>query len=372
MLNMPTCSTSKLPSKYQTGGGGLFYKRYRRPQSCKYDTYRTRSRRSTVDETLFGEPLSKQLLARSKSMETISSGEDNKKLSPVRDTKRRGNQRPKTALATMRVADRDPEFSSANYSPSPRKELAPVGGAAIIISSSDWRAIKEAARVITPEEKRMMEDCPVDRKPPSPWAVRRSIPLPETREPDNSQVDEELPRDDAFLERAKQLRDENISEVRKLNEYILSAKCNTILDTQVAEKNKKIADLKELDKNIDESVEEERRKAEQMTTERNTAMDKFYKDYKNQLQQQLDENEAEKLIQREKKEIEVEARRRIEESIREDEKREKEKKLKLKLQLQEQFRTENEDLKRRKQEDLERQKANDQRVKLNLRINLKF
>ena len=38
----PTCSTSKLPSKYQTGGPGLFYKRYRRPQSCKYDTYRTR------------------------------------------------------------------------------------------------------------------------------------------------------------------------------------------------------------------------------------------------------------------------------------------------------------------------------------------
>ena len=117
---MPTCSTSKLPAKYQTGGGGLFHKRYRRPQSCKYDTYRVRSRRSQVkisqapqltvcsrrvgepdqvkmvtfqqqkclkmaliksrmgfwqvDETLFGEPLSRQLLNRSKSMEAISGG----------------------------------------------------------------------------------------------------------------------------------------------------------------------------------------------------------------------------------------------------------------------------------------------------------
>ena len=325
-----------------------------------------------MDETLFGEPLSKQLLARSKSMETISSGEDNKKLSPVRDTKRRGYQRPKTALATMRVSNRDPEFST-NYSPPPRKELAPVGGGAIIISSLDWRAIKEAARVITPEERRVLEDTgPMERKPPSPWAVRRSIPLPETREPDNCQVVEDSPRDEAFLERAKQLREENISEVRKLNEYILSAKCNTILDTQVAEKNKKMANQRELEKNIDESVEEERKKAEQMTTERNTAMDKYYKNYKNELQQQLDENEAEKLIQRERKEVEVEARRRIEESLREEGQREKDQKLKLKLKLQEQFRTENEELKKRRQEEIEWHKANDQRVRHCLEVNLDF
>ena len=323
-----------------------------------------------MDETLFGEPLSKQLLARSKSMETISSGEDNKKLSPVRDTKRRGYQRPKTALATMRVSNRDPEFST-NYSPPPRKELAPVGGGAIIISSLDWRAIKDAARIITPEERRVLEDTgPMDRKPPSPWAVRRSIPLPETREPDNCQDVEDSPRDEAFLERAKQLRDENISEVRKLNEYILSAKCNTILDTQVAEKNKKMANLRELEKNIDESVEEERKKAEQMTTERNTAMDKYYKNYKNELQQQLDENEAERIIQRERKEVEVEARRRIEESLREEGQREKDQKLKLKLQLQEQFRSENEELKKRKQEEIEWHKANDQRVRLCPEVNL--
>ena len=49
---MPTCSTSKLPAKYQTGGGGLFHKRYRRPQSCKYDTYRVRSRRSQVSSII--------------------------------------------------------------------------------------------------------------------------------------------------------------------------------------------------------------------------------------------------------------------------------------------------------------------------------
>ena len=74
-----------------------------------------------MDETLFGEPLNKQLLARSKSMETISTPDDNrtspkanmKKVKPIQP-------RPKTALATMRVTNKDPEFSSPHYSPPPR------------------------------------------------------------------------------------------------------------------------------------------------------------------------------------------------------------------------------------------------------------
>ena len=59
---MPTCSTSKLPAKYQTGGGGLFHKRYRRPQSCKYDTYRVRSRRSQVNIVFLSPSLLKMTL----------------------------------------------------------------------------------------------------------------------------------------------------------------------------------------------------------------------------------------------------------------------------------------------------------------------
>lgn len=320
-----------------------------------------------MDETLFGEPLNKQLLARSKSMETISTNDENKSPTYNRNTKVKGVQRPKTALATMRVANREPEFSSPNYSPPPRKELKPVG-ASIIITSSDWRMIQEAARVMSPEEKAALSQenspGPGDRKPASPWAIRRSIPLPETRtSPETTEI-EDSPRDEAFLQRAKELREENIAEVRKINEFILSAKCNTVLDTQVAEKNKRLSDLVELNKNIDTAVEEERKKAEEMTTERNNAMDKFYKDYKNQLQQQLDEVEAERLLKKEKKDREAIYRRKAEEAMREDERKEKEQKQKLKLQLQEQFRNENEELKKRKKEEEEWHKANDQRVSL--------
>ena len=102
-----------------------------------------------------------------------------------------------------------------------------------------------------------------------------------------------------------------------------------------------------------------------MTTERNNALNKFYKDYKNQLQQQLDEVQAEKLLQKERKEREALARRKVEDSLREEERKEKEKKLQMKQMLQDQLRSENEELKRRKKEEEEWHRANDQRVRTN-------
>ena len=53
------------------GSGGMYVKR-RRPKSCKYDTYRLRSRTSVVEENLFGEPLKNRLMmSRSRSMEAL-------------------------------------------------------------------------------------------------------------------------------------------------------------------------------------------------------------------------------------------------------------------------------------------------------------
>ena len=317
-----------------------------------------------MDETLFGEPLNKQLLGRSKSMEAISSLEDTKPIAPVAKVK--SFQRPKTALATMRVSsNRDPEFSSPHFSPPPKNSLAPLSSS-LVISSMDWRAIKEAARLLSPEEVRPETG---EKKAESPWAVRRRVPLPDTvSSPDRQEEEEESPRDGAFLERARHLREENLEEVRKLNEYILAAKCNTVLDNQVFDKKRRMEEKTETERLTDEMVEEERKKAEMMYTEKSNDIKKFCKDYKNKLQQQLEELEAEKIFQRERTEREVALRRKAEEARREEERREKEKKLQLKLQLQEQLRLENEELKRRKKEEEEWNKMNNQRVRMSTTI----
>ena len=323
-----------------------------------------------MDETLFGEPLNKQLLARSKSMEAISSVEDTKPIVPVAKVK--SFQRPKTALATMRVTgtNRDPEFSSGHFSnsPPPKNSLAPLSSS-IVISSLDWRAIKEAARVMTTEERAALAESGAG----SPWAVRRRVALPEPpASPDRPEQLEESPRDEAFLERARQLREENLEEVRKLNEYIMAAKCNTVLDSQVRDRKSRLTELAETERMTEEMVEEERKKAELMSSERSNDINKLCKDYKNKLQQQLEELQADKILQRERKEREIALRKKAEDVMREEEKREKEQKLQQKLQLQEQLRNENEELKRRKKEDEEWHKQNDQRVIININIRKYF
>lgn len=129
---MPTSSTAKIAAAKAERGvqsSGL-YSRHRRPKSCKYDTYRLRSRTSVVEENLFGEPLKNKLMARSKSMEAISQENPeeakpeaqptlftrrgpqhrNKHFCPRDDVKRQ--ERPRTALATMRHTggNMNPEF----------------------------------------------------------------------------------------------------------------------------------------------------------------------------------------------------------------------------------------------------------------------
>ena len=69
------------------------------------------------------------------------------------------------------------------------------------------------------------------------WAYRRdSIQLPERRESANSSPTlgkTPSPRDGAILEKAARMKEEELEEVRRLNELILAAKCHTILDNQV-------------------------------------------------------------------------------------------------------------------------------------------
>ena len=126
---------------------------------------------------------------------------------------------------------RDPEFSATpRLSPErARARELPSLNNSVVISSGEWGRIREAARALTKEEV-AGEKEPESR--PSPWAVRRAIPLPER--PEVEVEEREEPREQAaILERAQRLREENAEEVRKLNELILSAKCNAVLDNQV-------------------------------------------------------------------------------------------------------------------------------------------
>ena len=240
----------------------------------------------------------------------------------------------------MRVTGpaKDPEFSSVTPRVSPERrggrELPSINNT-VVISSMDWNKIREAARALTKEEQnQLLSESEGRPSPKSPWAVRRAIALPQKTEVEVLEEKEDLKEQGAILERAQRLREEGAEEVRKLNELILSAKCNAVLDSQVAEKERRLAEMAEADRHQEEELEEERRRAESMAAARENGMNKFYKEYRNQLQQQLDEVEAERLRERERKEQEALQRRREEVAAREEDRKARERKVKLKLEMQ--------------------------------------
>ncbi|XP_023320416.1 trichohyalin isoform X2 [Eurytemora carolleeae] len=335
-----------------------------RPKSCKYDTYRTRARGSIVDETLFGDPLSVRLMSRSKSMETISREgrlnpelEEQKGFDPLGSRPRGhftpGKQRPKTALATMRVP-RDLEFSPRDES---RSNQDMVGS--LVISSFEFRKIREASKEMTKEERELLLGG--ERSMSSPWAVRRAVQLPEpVYSPPALRTPS--PRDGATLERANRLREENLEEVRRLNELILAAKCNAVLDKQVAEKERRLAEMAESDRHREEEIEEERKKGESMTNLRDKSINKFYSDYKLQLQDQLKEAEEERYRQLQIKEYESELRRKEEEAAREEDRITREKQYAKKLAIQDQFKQEQQELNRRQRLEQEKERIHQEQI----------
>jgi hypothetical protein len=68
-----------------------------------------------------------------------------------------------------------------------------------------FRKIKEAARELSKEERDMLVTGERRHTASSPWAVRRSLPLPDRIETP-PEVRTPSPRDGAALERAKRLR----------------------------------------------------------------------------------------------------------------------------------------------------------------------
>ena len=238
----------------------------------------------------------------------------------------------------MRVTGpaKDPEFAvTPRVSPERRGRELPSINNTVVISSMDWNKIREAARALTKEEQnQLLSESEGRPSPKSPWAVRRAVALPQKTEVEALEEKEDLKEQGAILERAQRLREEGAEEVRKLNELILSAKCNAVLDSQVAEKERRLAEMAEADRHQEEELEEERRRAESMAAARDNGINKFYKEYRNQLQQQLDEVEAERLRERERKEQEALQRRREEVAAREEDRKARERKVKLKLEMQ--------------------------------------
>ena len=392
------------------------YTKHKRPKSSKYDTYRLRARTSIVDESLFGEPLKNKLMSRSRSMEAISQEADDGQyyadsahrplaqptLFTRRSTPRQQQysrkansqnmkrmERPRTALATMRPSKsviKDPEFEkrSSGQGEEPgivrvvtrdlvRSLIVPQDNTnqhqkPLVLSRHDFEKILKASQVITAEERdkirrQQEEEKEAELKASEQRKADFDMAASFHMTPTETELDKEnLLREHHIIEKAQHLKMEQMPEVKRLNEMIIQAKCHAIRDIQLEEKQRRLQEIADADRAIEEAVEIERKQAESMAASKQSKIVDFNRDYREGLDRQKAEHEAKKVLEWERHQAELEIRKNLEAEAREkDMKEAEEKRIKI-LTMKQQMMLDVEEARRKKAIEEENERLNNERI----------
>merc|ERR1712223_964583 len=116
------------------------------------------------------------------------------------------------------------------------------------------------------------------------------------------------------------------------------------------------------DKKLEEQIEQERKQAEEMAAARNARTSEFHKDFRQGLDIQKAELEAQRLMEKEKFEAELAIRRSHEAALREQEVKDAEAKRLKMIELQNQMIVDLEETRKRKEIEAELIKKNEERI----------
>ena len=116
----------------------------------------------------------------------------------------------------------------------------------LVLSRRDFDRIMKAAQILSPEEKeRIRKDQEEARMAALKAAEDRRVEFETLASfhstPDQTELDKENEhRNHHLIERAQELRMEQLPEIKRLNEAIIQAKCHAIRDAQVEDKEKRL------------------------------------------------------------------------------------------------------------------------------------
>mmetsp|Transcript_108612 Transcript_108612/g.242471 ORF Transcript_108612/g.242471 Transcript_108612/m.242471 type:complete len:523 (+) Transcript_108612:111-1679(+) len=149
-----------------------------------------------------------------------------------------------------------------------------VGGAkqdAVIIAASELNRLRDNAKLLTKEEeieqKRRQEEAYAERMQKSIARKEKIRQMEEERKKNALLVDEKKDgraQKNSVLERAKQMLDEDMDDVKHMNQMMLYGKVVTIRDAQIQEKRNTQAEKEEEERHLDAMMEIERLKALRM------------------------------------------------------------------------------------------------------------
>jgi len=198
--------------------------------------YRTLNRSADIDETLFG-------------------GMQNK-------TQRRDEGKE------IHIVGKDTVQVRKKFNPSAKEA---VKQDAVVIAASELNRLRENAKLLTKEEeieqKRREEEAYQERIEKSIARKEKIRQMEEERKKNALLVNHEkggMAQKNSVLERAKQMMDEGMDDVKHMNQMMLYSKIVTIRDAQIQEKRNIQAEREEEERQLDAMMEIERLKALKM------------------------------------------------------------------------------------------------------------
>mmetsp|Transcript_19404 Transcript_19404/g.53276 ORF Transcript_19404/g.53276 Transcript_19404/m.53276 type:complete len:523 (-) Transcript_19404:108-1676(-) len=203
--------------------------------------YRTVNRTADIDETLFGGG-GHQARSRHDSKEISIVGKD-----------------------TVQVRKRMTHHNNANA----------TKGDAVVIAASELNRLRDNAKLLTKEEemeqKRRQEEAYAERMQKSVARKEKIRQMEEERKKNALLADRGeggRAQKNSVLEKAKQMLDEDMDDVKHMNQMMLYSKVVTIRDAQIQEKRMVQAEKEEEERCLDAMMEIERLKALKMYEER--------------------------------------------------------------------------------------------------------
>lgn len=146
---------------------------------------------------------------------------------------------------------------------------------AVVISASELNRLRDNARLLTKEEelelKRRQEEAYAERMKKSSARKEKIRQMEEERKKKAMLHEKEKDgraQKNSVLERAKQMLDEDMDDVKHMNQMMLYSKVVTIRDAQIQEKRMIQAEKEEEERSLDAMMEIERLKALKMYEER--------------------------------------------------------------------------------------------------------
>jgi len=301
--------------------------------NVKSSRYRTVSRYSGADETLFGSP--------KKGANKSAPAPKKEEVSVI----------TKDLIRKIKVPAKDPS------------ELS------IVLTSAEYSRIKGAAKVLTPEEKAararavkaMKEEAQAASQDRKNYMTEMEAQRLKREKP--SELEKEgKDKSRVLLAKAEEQLNEQEDEIKKLNEIILNAKCHAIRDAQLMEKKEIQDELAEENKRLDEMMEIERLRALEQYEQRE--LDRQFKQVEgaNIIKTQINDNEQRRILEDEKREQEKLAMLRYLEKLQREDITQLEKKKDSQKKIMADVAKANEEIRRQKDERQRQEKFQETKV----------